>query len=175
MLAHDPDQATEWVRNMPEGASKSRAESTIARIWAEKDPSASAKWLGTLSEKEQTDLVGTIVRTWANSDWPETSRWIETLSGEVHDYAISNAMNRDAATESDSLTLALSIRDDELRKSRIENVIQNWSYSDPQAAQAWVKSSPLSPEEQNKLFSVISDAQNAAAPEATDERVIITH
>jgi hypothetical protein len=174
MFARDPDQATGWVSNMPNGPPKSEAESTIARIWVEKDPSATAKWFATLPENEQSDLVGTIARTWANNNWPETSRWIETLSGNVRDYAISNAMNREGATENDSLTFALSIRNDELRHTRIENVIQQWAYTDPQSAEAWIKSSPLSTEEQNHLRSVISETQQQAT-EATAERVIIDH
>lgn len=174
MFTRDPEQATSWVRNMPDGSPKSEAESTIARIWVEKDPSATVKWLATLSENEQEDLVGTIERTWANNNWPEASRWIETLSGEVHDNAISAAMNRDGATESDSLALALLIQNSETRHESIENVIRNWSYSDPQAAEAWTKNSVLSPEEQQHLLSVISETR-AAATEATAERVIIDH
>src|SRR5207245_9615176 len=101
-------------------------------------------------------------------------RWIETLSGDVYDSAISAAMNRENATESDSLTLALSIRNDELRQTRIENVIRNWSYNDAESAESWVKSSPLSPEERGRLLSLISETRKAV-DEATAERVIITH
>src|SRR5437764_1477230 len=110
MFARDPGSATGWVSNMPNGPARSEAESTIARIWVEKDPSATAKWLAALPENEQSDLVGTIAKTWADNNWPEASRWIETLSGDVRDSAISNAMNREDATESDALTLALSSR-----------------------------------------------------------------
>jgi len=174
MFTHDPEQATAWISQMPEGQPRSSAESTVASMWTQKDPAAAAKWLDTLPENEQSDLVGTIARTWADNNWPETSRWIETLSGNVRDYAISNAMNREGATESDLLTLALSIRNDELRQTRIENVIQQWAYDDPQSAEAWVKSSALSTEEQNHLHSVISETQQQAT-EATAERVIIDH
>jgi len=163
MFARDPGSATGWVSNMPNGPARSEAESTIARIWVEKDPSATAKWLAALPENEQSDLVGTIAKTWADNNWPEASRWIETLSGDVRDSAISNAMNREDATESDSLTFALSIRNDELRHTKMENVIRNWTYNDAQSAEAWVKDSPLSPEEREQLLTVISDTQKAAA------------
>ena len=55
------------------------------------------------------------------------------------------------------------IRNDELRHTRMENVIRNWTYNDAQSAEAWVKDSPLSPEEREQLLTVISDAQKAAA------------
>jgi hypothetical protein len=175
MFTKDPDSATAWVSNMPSGRPKSEAQSTIAQTWVEKDSSAATKWFATLPENEQTDLAGTIVMHWADSNWSEASRWIETLSGDVRDYALSNAMNRENVTEAESLTLALSIRDEELRHTRLENVIQHWSFSDPESAEAWVKNSPLSNEDRDRLLSIILETRNAAAPEATAERVIIDH
>ena len=175
MFAHDSEQATTWISQMPEGQPRSSAESDVASAWVQKDPQSAVKWLGTLPESEQSDLVGTIARVWANNNWPETSRWIETLSGTVRDYAISNAVNRDAASETESLTLALSIQNEEMRYNRIEDVVRNWSYSHPEAAESWVKNSPLSSEQRGQLLSVIARSKPAAASEATDERVIIEH
>src|SRR5207248_2214029 len=149
---------------------RSVAESAVASMWTEKDPAAATKWLATLPDNEQNDLVGTIVRTWANNNWTETSRWIETLSGTVRDYAISNAMNREGANENDSLKPALSNRNYKPRQSKIEGVVRNWSYSDPEAAESWVKNSPLSSEQREQLLSVIARSKPAAASEATDER-----
>ena len=166
MFARDPESATAWLNNMPSGRPRSEAESTIAQTWIQKDSSAATKWFASLSENEQTDLVGTMVTHWADNNWSEASRWIETLSGDVRDYAFSNAMNRSNIAETDSLSLALSIRNDELRHDRIEGVIRNWSYSDPESAEAWVKNSLLSSEERQHLLSVIADAGK--------ERVIVT-
>jgi hypothetical protein len=171
MFARNPDNATAWVSNMPSGRPRSEAESTIAQTWIEKDSSAATKWFATLPENDQTDLVGTMVMRWADNNWSEASRWIETLSGDVRDYAFSNAMNRSNMTETDSLTLALSIRNDELRHDRIEGVIRNWSYGDPESAEAWVKNSLLSSEERQHLLSVIADLRRTVT-EATTERII---
>ncbi len=164
MFSHDPQQATEWMRNMPEGRPKSAAESTIVQTWAEKDPSASAKWLATLTEDEQKDLVGTIVRIWGQHDWSETSRWMSSLTGDVRDYAISNAMNRPDTTEDDSLRLALTIQNETLRRNRIEETIHTWSYNDPDAAEAWVRTSALPLEQQSELLSTISEVRKANHP-----------
>jgi hypothetical protein len=174
MFARNPDNATAWITQMPQGSPRSEAELTIANTWSEKDPVSASHWMATLPTDDQNDIVGRIATHWANNDWPEASRWIETLNGEVRDRALSAAMNRDNATENDSLTLALSIRNDELRHDRIEGVIRNWSYSDAQAAEAWVNNSSLSPEERDHLRSVISETQQQAT-EATSERVIIEH
>lgn len=174
LFSHDPEDATNWINRLPAGEPRNNAERTIANMWSEKDPAAASRWMAALPANEQSNVVGMITRTWAANNWPEASRWIETLSGEVHDNAISAAMNREGATESDSLALALWIQNSETRHESIEGVIRNWSYSDPQAAEAWIKNSVLSPDEQQHLFSMISETQ-AAATEATAERVIIDH
>ena len=169
MFQHDPDQATNWVRSMPAGRPKSEAESTIAQTWVDKDPAASAKWLATLPETEQEDLVGTIVNVWAEKNWTEASRWIDTLTGDVRDYAISSAANRSGTTDSESLTLALSIRNDDLRHRRIYELIQGWAYNDPDSAEAWVKSSALPSDDQQEALSRISEIRKATS-ESTAEQ-----
>lgn len=173
LFDHNIEDATRWIGRLPAGEQRGRAETMIAQSWVDKDPVGSSKWLATLSESDQKDVVGTIVRGWAAQNWPETSRWVETLTGDVRDYAISNAinMNREGTTESDSLTLALSIRDEELRTTKIYEVVQGWGYNDAQSAEAWVRNSPLSSEEKEHLLSQISEIRKntseAAAAEAT--------
>jgi hypothetical protein len=170
MLTHDPDDATTWVGRLPEGKARDEAESSVANTWSQKDPAAASRWMGALSEKEQGNVVGQIVNNWADTNWSEASRWIDTLTGDVRDSALSAAMNRQDSSASDSLNLALKIGNNQTRQSAMNNAIQNWSFNDPDAAQAWVKTSPLTPEEQTELLSVISEIQNATT-EATVERV----
>jgi hypothetical protein len=174
MFTHDPEQATAWITQMPEGQPRSSAESTVASMWTQKDPAAAAKWLGTLPENEQKDLAHRIAEIWIGKNFSEASQWIESLTGDVRDNALTAAVYRDGATDSESLSLALSIRNPDTQNDTIQNVIRSWAYRDPQAAETWVKNSPVSPEQQQQLFCLISEAQ-AAANEATAERVIIEH
>src|SRR2546430_5276461 len=132
---------------------------------AAKDPSSAANWLATLSANEQTNVVTTIASHWVETNWPEASRWIETLTGDVRDGALSTAAYREGATQVDSLSLALSIGKEETRNSVVENLIRNWSATDPNAAEMWVKGSPLSSEQRNHLRSVISETQQTAEVE----------
>jgi hypothetical protein len=174
LFSHDPQDATDWISRLPAGEPRTNAERTIANMWSEKEPAAASRWMATLPPNEQSDVVGTITGTWAANNWPEASRWIETLSGDVHDSAISAAMNREGATENDSLTLALSMQNSETRQESIEGLVRNWTYSDAESAEAWVKNSPLSPEEKQHLLSMIEETRKAFE-EATSERVIIDH
>jgi hypothetical protein len=166
------DDATAWVSHMPAGAPRADAESTIASLWAAKDPSSAAKWVATLPANEQTNVASTIANTWVDTNWPDASRWIATLTGDARDEALAAAVNRDGATQVDSLALALSIGKEEKRNDVIENVIRNWAATDLNAAETWVKGSPLSSEQRDHLRSVISETtqQNAEV-----ERGIITH
>ena len=173
LFSRDPQAAMDWVSRLPDGYGRSDAESTIASTWADKDPAAGAHWLQTLPEKNQTDIVGTIVTSWISQNSSDAFHWISTLTGEVHDQAIVAAMNRDDATFADSLSIVFEINDQERRSSVIENNIRNWALNDPEAAEAWVKASPLSEEQRQKLLTTISETR-AAAAEATAEQEITT-
>ena len=175
MFAHNAEDATNWIGRLPPGDPRDAAESAIARMWAEKDPAAASKWVGTLPESDQGTVAGTIARSWVDSNWPEASRWIETLSASAHDSAATAAMHREGATPQESLSLGASIKDDAARSFEMSETIRQWAYNDPQSAEAWVKSSSLSPEEQQRFLSVISETQQQQATEATAERVIIDH
>ena len=174
MFDHQIEEATDWVRQMPAGAPRNEAESTVASMWSAKDPASAAKWLATLPESEQTNVVRVIASDWVNTNWPDASRWLGTLTGDVRDEALTVALNREDSTPVESLSLALWIKNDDKRNESIETVIRNWAATDAQTAETWVKGSSLSNEQQAKLLSVISDTQNAAT-EATAERVIIEH
>jgi hypothetical protein len=165
------DEATAWVSHMPAGDPRDEAESKIASLWAAKDPSSAARWVATLPPDEQTNVGRTIANTWIDTNWPEASRWIATLTGDVRDVALAAAVNREGATQVDSLALALSIGNEEMRNNALENVIRSWAATDPNATETWVKGSPLSSEQRDHLRSVISETQQTAEV----ERVIIVH
>jgi hypothetical protein len=106
-----------------------------------------------------------------DTNWPDASRWINTLTGDIRDEALTVAVNREGATQVDSLALALSIEKEQKRNNAVENVIRNWAATDVNAAETWVKGSPLSSEQRDRLRSVISETQQNAEV----ERVIISH
>ena len=165
------DGATDWMSRMPAGAPRTQAEMTFASLWADKDPSFAAKWLATLPSNEQKNLVPTIASNWVETDWPEASRWIATLTGENRDEALAVAASREGANRTDSLSLAMSIGKEEIRNNVIESVIRNWAATDPNAAETWVKASPLPSEQRDQLRSVISEMHDTAEV----ERIITTH
>jgi hypothetical protein len=163
MFDQGVDGATDWMSHMPAGAPRIEAEMTLASLWAAKDPSSAAKWLATLPASEQTNLVSTIAGNWVKTNWPEASRWIATLTGDNRDEALYVAVNRESVSRGDSLSLALSIGKEEIRNNAIESVIRRWAATDPNAAETWVKASPLPSEQRDQLRSVISEMQQQTA------------
>ena len=172
MFDHGVEGATDWMRHLPAGDARTEAELRLASLWAAKDPSSAAKWLATLPSTEQPNLVNMIAGNWVETDWPEASRWIATLTGANRDEALATAVNREGANRTDSLSLAMSIGKEEMRNNVIENVIRRWAASDPNAAETWVKASPLSNEQRDQLSSAISETRQLNA-EMDGE--IITH
>ena len=174
MFGNDTEGATTWVNSLPPGDARDNAEQRVASMWAQKDPSSAAHWLSTLPEGEQTNIVGIIANNWVNTNWTDASHWLATLTGDVRDQAVAAAVNRDNSTPVESLSLALWIKSDQMRNEAIESVIRIWAATDAQAAETWVKGSPLASDQQDRLRSVILESQQQAT-EATSERVIITH
>lgn len=170
MFGRDADSAMNWVVALPPSDARDQAEHKIARLWADKDPASGGRWLGTLPQDEQSSLIEDIVPKWITQNSTEAFRWISTITGEVHDQAVISAMNADQ-TYPGSLSLVPQINDPQTRNTEIENNIRNWAYTDPQAAEAWVKGSSLSSEQKDHLLSVIAETQKAI--EASSERVIV--
>ena len=176
MCTRSIEDATNWAARLPAGDARNDAQSQITSIWAEKDPAAAARWIATLPEDEQTNLARTIASNWVDTDWNQASQWINSLTGAARDQALAVAVRRDGITPIESLSLAQTMTDDDMRNGEIENVIRQWAATDAKAAEGWVNGSPLSDEQRQKLLTTISDTQNAAeATEATAERVIIDH
>ena len=172
MFEHNVDDATNWISHLPTGDTRNEAEATIASSWAAKDASSAAKWLATLPADEQTNVVRTIASNWVDTDWPAASRWIATLTGDVRDEALAAAAYRERVTQADSLSLALSIGQEEMRNNVLESIIRNWAATDPNAASTWVNAGPVSNEQRDHLRSVISEMQQQSAEV---EHVIISH
>jgi len=171
LFDENSEQARDWISQMPAGAPRDDAEMTFASLLAEKDPQSAANWVATLPSNEQANLVSTIARNWVETNWSEASRWIAALTGDVRDQALAVAAHRENATPVDSLSVAMSIGEEQMRNNVIESVIRNWAATDPNAADTWVKAGPFPDALRNHLSSVISEMREQTAQV---ERVIIT-
>jgi hypothetical protein len=170
MFDQNVEDATRWLAQLPAGDPRERGESRLVSLWASKDPGSAANWVSTLPLTEQSNVAGIIANYWMDTNWPDASRWIATLTGDARDAALAAAVNRDGSTKYDSLSLALSIQQEQLRNNAVDQLIRSWAATDANAAETWVNGSSLSSEQQDHLRSVISDTRESAADV---ERVIV--
>ena len=171
MFTHTPEDATSWIGRLPPGDPRGGAESTVARLWAERDPSAAAKWANTLPADEQDNVAGTIASSWVESNWTEASRWIQTLNGSAYDSAAPAAMHREGLTPQEALSFGVAIKNDATRSYEVEEVIRQWSSKEPQAAEIWVKGSSLSAGDKENLLRLISNIQAPPSDTPAEEEV----
>jgi hypothetical protein len=171
LLDRNKDEAATWINQLPPGEVRGQAEEALATTWAGIDPAAVAKWSATLPGEEQARLVSTIMDNWRDTNWPEASRWLATLTGDAKDHALNSAVHRDGATPTESLPLALSIGDQETRSYALEYIIRSWAAENVDAADAWLKGSPLSDDDRQKLQSIIADARQ----QTTEVERILVH
>jgi len=172
MFDQNVEEAKDWIGRMPAGDPRDEAERAFAYLWAGKDPRSAANWVGSLPANEQANVTSTVARNWVETDWAEASRWIATLTGDARDRALAVAAHREGASPGDSLSVALSIGEEETRNNVIESIIRNWAATDPNAAETWVRAGPFSDEQREQLSSVVSEMRKQTAGV---ERIIITH
>jgi hypothetical protein len=155
LLDQDPKKGIDWLGGLPSSEAKSEAQSKLAGFWADRDPVAASRWVEQLPTEEQTGAIDPLVSSWAASDWSGASKWIMNLKGESHDAAVQSAIRnaRSDVPPTESLALALSLTDADTRTVTLQYVINRWAQKDPEAAEAWIKSSALSKEEKDGLLS----------------------
>ena len=160
MFDENPEKAAKWLGTISSSDAKLNAENTLAAQWSHKDLSAAVGWFGNLPAAEQKIIVEPIARTWAAKDINEASKWFEGLQGDLHDIAIQSAIGADPnSSPQDSLSLAVSIQDVELRTNLVEGVVQQWMANQPDAARAWIATSSLANEEKQKLLFPKNDSE----------------
>lgn len=159
MLEHDGDGkgATKWLSELPSSLRKKEIEGNFACVWAQRDASASARWVETLPGDEQPAAVSGLMVVWAGHNWPAALEWINGIAGELRDHAINSAINCCGLPENISpaqaISLALSITNSDLRFDTLKDALSHWAIENREAAVGWVKRSSL-PEEQKR--SVLS-------------------
>ena len=169
MCTRSIDDATNWAARLPVGEARNDAQSQITSIWAEKDLPAAARWVATLPEDEQTNLIRAIASNWVDTDWKQASQWINSLTGAARDQALAVAVHRDGITPIESLSLAQTMNDDDMRNGEINNVVRQWAATDAKAAEGWVNGSALPDEQRQKLLTTISETQDTATEAAAEQ------
>jgi hypothetical protein len=151
-------RAVKWLSNLPSSLRKKEVQGNFACVWAKQNPEASAHWVETLPAGEQPAAVGGLMVVWAGDNWSAASKWIDSVSGELRDQAINSAINCCGLPENippaQAMSLALSVRDPELRFDTLKYALSHWAMENREAAVAWVKRSSLSEKQKRAVLSL---------------------
>lgn len=152
---NDPLTAAQLAAQLPSGAEQDRAVISAVSGWARRDPVAALDWVcqfqpGALQNKayEQTLFA------WGRSDPYAAADWLlKQPDSQPRDMAI-NAYSGTLVTQHPQFAFlfAQEIADSRLRQSRMANVIRRWLDADPDAAEAALLGSSLSPETIRRLI-----------------------
>ncbi len=136
------------------GKLREQAYRMLATQLSFNDPKGASAWALTLPAEAAVSAVESTVSIWARTDPSGAARWVEGLSGKIRDGAASSYSY--AVAEADpaaAAAWAITISDEEKRKTVLRRVTSQWLERDPAAARAWVQNSSLGEDEKVLLLS----------------------
>ncbi len=169
-----------WASHDPEGAAKAATKlleydfgdefvMRVAGQWATESPTGAAAWAGTLENTDARAIAHLEIGTsWAQDDPAKATSWIESLSSDDDKlYAsLGVAMGWAEHDPGNALKWAVtSVQTPETRQRIIEDVMLDWSSSDPAAAADWLNAQPKGPQN-DEVLATFSSAIIDVDPES---------
>jgi len=150
----DPARAAAWYEAHRGDAYSAGSLAPIARGWARRrDPAPLFAWLESLGDlgdrdPERRDAVAVGFRRWLGNDRQAAAAWIRTQSPRpALDPALAAFASEMAATDpTDAFEWSERIGDESLRRRTRIGVARTWLRLDPAAAHAWLATSDLAGE-----------------------------
>jgi hypothetical protein len=127
----------------------------IAQNWARRDGPGAMAWLKTIESSPQQRLAVTWgFRGWFQSDPSGVTNWLEDMGPEniepwLHPLLEMFSVSRGKQMPERGLVWAAAIPDEVERYRTMRTVAMDWRRTSPEAADAWLETSPL-PEEDRK-------------------------
>jgi hypothetical protein len=112
------------------------------RILGGLDPAQAIPWMETiLTEEQKRSAIPDMVGSWANRDFNAAGTYLGKMPpSEVKNLSIANFANTVARLDPSTAALwAIEITDAPQREAALANVVKQWRQTDPQAADAWLK------------------------------------
>lgn len=93
-VAHGLSTALNWVETLPDGPSKRKALTEVAREYADQDPTKAAEWISPYLEEDFVEgAISQISREWIKSDPANALSWIASLpEGDSRSQVLSDAI-----------------------------------------------------------------------------------
>lgn len=109
--ATEPDDASEWAQQLPEGPTREQVLSRVAMSMADRDPVSAANLIVSVIKagRPQDDAVVGVVQRWVQKDPAAAAKWVAT-----------------------------GLPDNPLRLTAVENLVSIWADRDLDAARQWI-------------------------------------
>jgi hypothetical protein len=152
---YSPVTAAEQVAALPAGAAQEKAAEAVVASWSRADAPRAAEWVAEFPEgSTRKSALRLVVQNWANSDIEGVSEFMRTLpEGSSRTEAIktlvSSGIYRNPAAVA---PWVLELGTNRSNLYQIERLGQTWLRKDRDAAQKWLKSTPLSPDRLKRLL-----------------------
>jgi hypothetical protein len=154
----DPAAAIEWLARHAGQDYTDGADRIIATVWASSEPIRALEWtLGLPAGEDRDRALRYAFDRWAGYDPDASTRWLEAHVGEASvDPAITAQISR--LRHSDprgAIEWATHLSNEASRHEAWVDVASLWVRSEPQEAEAWIRSADLPP---NVAAAIRSDA-----------------
>jgi len=142
----NPVAAGEFALKLPAGNGREFAAAAVVAAWGIQNPQQAAAWLlEKLDPASQQQAVPRFLMFWAAVDPQASGQWVDSLpAGALRDAAISS-YNDTACywTPARAAKLALTLKDESLRRQKLEVCLQHWLELDANSLQQWLKMAPV--------------------------------
>lgn len=150
----DPAKAAEYIKQYASEAWAGNAIGDVTRNLARQSPEEALKFAASIKGENQTSAYREAVQEWTRSDATAASNYVNTMTqGPARDSsaaALANVVARDGDAVS-GVIWANSITDPSTRQDALVDVARSYYRQDPDGYAAWVTTSGLSAEAQQKV------------------------
>ena len=142
----DPQEALNFIENIPSSRQRSEAYSAAITSWSAKDAPAAANYVAQLDNKQlKNQLAGTIIQYLSQQSPDEALIWAQEMDPNGQLYLQDTVIGQIASNDPQrALQLAQASPRAALRKQLSLTVINNISYTDPVGAAAIIDQLPAS-------------------------------
>jgi len=145
----DPKATAAWADPHIESERRTGLPMRIATRWVKQDPPAAMDWLrGLADSRDRAEAVEESYRDWLRADRPAAASWLEEQEPAAWlDGAYSIRARAAAGSNPEkAVSVARKISNPKVRETTLVIVARVWRVSNPEAAEAWLADSELSPQ-----------------------------
>ncbi|MBB08057.1 MAG: hypothetical protein CMN03_07310 [Roseibacillus sp.] len=149
----DPAAAAEWVKRHADQSYAERAVREVAEELGRENPEAAVRWVADLPEVTQSRAINQSMERWTREDPVSAGNFLREMEPSAsRDAAVRSYANElDGSDPQMAAEWAASIANDEIRSETLNGVARSWIRRDPEEARAWLPSSGLSAEQQERI------------------------